>query len=121
YSRTRRLFSILAIRMCGGLFYTDIDHLQPAPNAFPPPHAADLMIDCEQARELVAKRLAAYPAIDSTDEWIVLDDVLELPWGWVFFYNSRTYLHTGNIEYCVAGNPPFIVRRDDGAVFVTGT
>ena len=41
--------------------------------------------------------------------------------GWVFFYQSKNYLKTGNISWILAGNAPFIVCHETGAVHVLGT
>lgn len=41
--------------------------------------------------------------------------------GWVFFYQSKDHLKTGNISSMLAGNAPFIVCRETGAVEVLGT
>lgn len=46
---------------------------------------------------------------------------LEKSFGWVFFYNSKSYLETGNFLAMLAGNSPFIIDRNDGAVHQTGT
>jgi hypothetical protein len=43
------------------------------------------------------------------------------PYGWVFFYNSREYVETGNPRMRYAGNAPIIVDRIDGELRVTGT
>ena len=41
--------------------------------------------------------------------------------GWVFFYNSKKYLETGEIRFALAGNAPLIVDALDGSLHVTGT
>ena len=48
-------------------------------------------------------------------------ETLEKPFGWVFFYNSKDYLETGNLIYMLAGNAPFIVDKKNGGIHVTGT
>jgi hypothetical protein len=45
----------------------------------------------------------------------------ELPFGWVFFYQSRRHLETGDISHALAGSAPYIVNRVTGAVVPTGT
>jgi hypothetical protein len=47
---------------------------------------------------------------------IVDEGTIEKPYGWVFFYNSRTYLETGDYSYQLAGNGPVIVNKVDGDV-----
>jgi len=56
------------------------------------------------------------------DVAIVLDDeTIERPWGWVFFYNSRRFVETGDVRSCLGGNAPLIVERTSGRLLETGT
>ena len=56
------------------------------------------------------------------DVAIVLDDeTIEKPWGWVFFYNSRRFVETGDVLSCLGGNAPLIVERTSGRLLETGT
>lgn len=41
--------------------------------------------------------------------------------GWVFFFQSRLFVETGDEEYMLAGNAPILVDARDGAVHTTGT
>ena len=43
------------------------------------------------------------------------------PYGWIFFYNSRTYLETGNVLAMLAGNGPVVVLSSSGEVVMLGT
>src|SRR5262245_58815365 len=45
----------------------------------------------------------------------------EEPFGWVFFYNSRRFIDSGDPQHSLGGNAPLIVDRDSGAVVPTGT
>ncbi|PLT18883.1 YrhB domain-containing protein [Ralstonia mannitolilytica] len=45
----------------------------------------------------------------------------DLPYGWVFFYNSKAYLESGEIGAMLAGNAPFVVDAFDGSLHVLGT
>jgi hypothetical protein len=81
-----------------------------------------VVIDQAAARALIADRLAAMPPASPDDGWVILDEhTIERRWGWVFFHDSRRHQETGDSRFAVAGNAPYIVRRADGAVFVTGT
>jgi len=52
---------------------------------------------------------------------IILDvSTMELPWGWVFFYDSQEYINTRNIIHALAGNAPIVVDRN-GNVYETGS
>ena len=46
---------------------------------------------------------------------------LERDFGWLFFYNTRSFIENGQFSDCLAGNAPIIVDRSDGKVHVTGT
>jgi len=60
--------------------------------------------------------------LSDTDAFVIVEDsTLEKEWGWVFFYTSEMYLKTGDPKYALAGNAPYIVIRESGDVFVTGT
>jgi hypothetical protein len=46
--------------------------------------------------------------------------VIEKPYGWIFFYQSRAFLETGDFTFQLMGNGPVVVR-DDGTVHTLGT
>jgi hypothetical protein len=50
-----------------------------------------------------------------TDNFIEKDDY------WVFFYDSKDFLETGDYKYVLAGNAPLIVDKFEGKVYETGT
>ena len=55
-------------------------------------------------------------------ELVLLDDqTIEDDFGWVFFFESKAFLDTGNTSHALAGNAPLLVSRMDGSVHVTGT
>jgi hypothetical protein len=55
-------------------------------------------------------------------ELVLLDDyTLERAFGWVFFYDSKCHVETGDFRNAVAGNAPIVVTKTDGQVHVTGT
>ncbi|MGY8711935.1 YrhB domain-containing protein [Bradyrhizobium sp. 18BD] len=43
------------------------------------------------------------------------------PYGWVFFYQSREFLDTGDFSEVLVGNAPIIVDRDSLELRLTGT
>ena len=80
------------------------------------------MIDEAQARRIAAKEIGdGQPSGYGFTPAIIDDATKEIPEGWVFFYNSREYLETGDFSFCLAGNAPVVVCREDGRVLVTGT
>jgi hypothetical protein len=48
-------------------------------------------------------------------------ETLDKSFGWVFFYNSKAYLETGDFGSMLGGNAPFIVNKSNGEVVITGT
>jgi hypothetical protein len=59
---------------------------------------------------------------DTGCELVMLDsNTLEREFGWVFFYNSKLYVETGDISHALAGNAPIVVTSIDGRIHVTGT
>jgi hypothetical protein len=72
----------------------------------------------EKARRVVA----AYVAALTDDDGAILDtQTIEKPYGWVFFYQNRAYIETGNDLEAYVGNAPLIFDRGSGEIRVTGT
>ena len=76
------------------------------------------MIARSEAEQLVQKELAESGA---TKLDVVITEIRDLDWGWVFFYNTRTFAETKNFRDGLAGNAPYLVDARTGAVVVTGT
>jgi len=68
-----------------------------------------------------AKRLADTYVDVTTRGGGAVTKALAKPYGWVFFYNNREFIETGNPRKRYAGNAPIIVDRFDGELRVTGT
>jgi hypothetical protein len=81
------------------------------------------MITREQARILVAAKVAGPREwLPDDDEIVIVDEsTIERHWGWVFFYTSRRWLETGEIQYALGGNSPLIVERSTGRILETGS
>ena len=57
-----------------------------------------------------------------TDNQEVLEEeTIEKQWGWVFFYQAKSYIETGDFREMLGGNAPIIVNRNTGELFHTGT
>ncbi len=66
----------------------------------------------EQARSLVAMELGSFGDRTGPDELVILDErTTEMPWGWVFFYNSQGWVRDKLLRHRLAGNAPYIVNR----------
>ena len=79
------------------------------------------MISLEEARQRVSRYLGRADPYQAEEIELVIVETMERPWGWVFFYQSRRYLETGDFSSCLAGNSPIIVDARSGVATVTGT
>lgn len=53
---------------------------------------------------------------------VIVDELtLEIDIGWVFYYDSKDYLESGDFSDRLADNAPLVVSKRDGHVYVTGT
>jgi hypothetical protein len=75
----------------------------------------------EEARSLGEAMIARYDLDEADGAEIVDEATIETSWGWVFFYQSRRFLETGDPSWCLVGNAPVIVDAETGAVTITGT
>lgn len=58
---------------------------------------------------------------DVLDLVLADDDTVEGDFGWVFVYQSRDFVETGDDSAMLLGNAPILVSRSDGSLHVTGT
>src|SRR5215510_3803535 len=55
-------------------------------------------------------------------EFVLLDDAtIEEEFGWVFFYDSKRHVESGDYRDVVVGNAPIVITRADGCIHETGT
>lgn len=47
--------------------------------------------------------------------------IREFEYGWIFPYNSKQFIETGNIMFSLAGNGPLLVDKLTGKVWQTGS
>ena len=74
-----------------------------------------------EARQIALDFVKAREA-DAGCELVLVDSrTIERNFGWVFFYQSKRHIETGNISDALAGNAPVVVTRADGRVRETGT
>ena len=82
-----------------------------------------MTIDRSEARAIATRYVESFDVhLADGDVLVLLDDpTIEKPYGWIFFYSSKGWLETGDIKYAIAGNAPFLVKRDTGEIRVFGT
>ena len=78
------------------------------------------MITREQAERLAEQHVETFRA-NVPDLMLVSESTIERPFGWVFFYDPRRYVETGDPIHAVCDNAPLIVNRHTGELTVTGT
>ena len=80
------------------------------------------MVDFAKARALAEDELRTMNQAIPDDEIVIQDDhTIERDFGWVFFYNLKRFVETGDHTYALIGNAPIIVDRMDGSLHPTGT
>lgn len=76
-------------------------------------------------KEIAIEKIEEYlrnKSLRSVNTFVLLhDNIREFEYGWVFFYQNKTYLETGNILDLLGGNSPLIVNKYDGEITATGT
>ena len=76
------------------------------------------MLSKLEARTLIEQELQSIAEC----EVVILDEATQdHDWGWVFFYQSREYVETGEPTSMLAGNAPYIINKSTGEIVVTGT
>lgn len=74
----------------------------------------------EAAHKVLVSLNASYG--DPEDSLVLLhDETIEKSWGWVFFYQSKRYVDTGNPSAILAGNGPVVILRESGSIHHLGT
>jgi hypothetical protein len=77
------------------------------------------MIDRHSARraalEFINSNLCIPEELDITDQ-----DPTDTARAWVFFYNTKRYLMTGEFSSRLAGNGPVLVNKESGEVLSFG-
>ncbi len=74
------------------------------------------MLTYEQARNIAERQLKDNPDLIIADQYTT-----ELPYAWVFNYNTRQYLETGDFSYMPGGNSPYFVSKLTGEVWTTNS
>jgi Immunity protein 35 len=61
-----------------------------------------------------------FPVIEN-ELVIVPEAVIERSYGWVFSYQPKKFLETGEIQYSILGNSPVLIKKEDGSMYNLGT
>ena len=79
------------------------------------------MITAIEAQDIAIRYLENLETEPGVTLKLIDSETIEKPFGWVFFYNSKKYLETGELREMLAGNAPFIVDKNNGEIHETGT
>lgn len=79
------------------------------------------MITLEEARRMADKAIKATCSVPGDVPEILDDATRTTDYGWIFFYNSRRFLQTGDNSARLAGNGPVIVEKNSGKATRLGT
>lgn len=76
----------------------------------------------QEAQRLVEAELEkTNDKYDPIDYVVLSSETIEKPWGWVFFYQSKAYIESGDFRDSLCGNAPIIVNCNTGVLTYTGT
>lgn len=75
----------------------------------------------DEARALALGYVRSKEAEAGCDLMLLDNKTIERNFGWVFFYDSKDRVETGDLRYALAGNAPVVVTRADGVLHETGT
>jgi hypothetical protein len=81
------------------------------------------MIKFQQARQIAENIINNMHVIGDAGGLAIVDSAtIEKPYAWIFFYNSKQYIETGDIMHALGGNAPLFISKIDGKVstFRTG-
>ncbi|HCE8943742.1 TPA: hypothetical protein NHU91_002941 [Pseudomonas aeruginosa] len=73
------------------------------------------MIDFEEALKVVVDYLSKSPA------QLVVTYSEEFSEGWLFCFDSKEYVETGDFSFQFVGNGPIFIDKDTGELYVFGT
>lgn len=59
---------------------------------------------------------------DPDETLLILDsETIHKPYGWVFFYNTKTFIETNDFIYALGGNGPIILLSEDNSLHMLGS
>ncbi len=79
------------------------------------------MIDFEEAKVLVFAfindtfRLVGEPLV------IIERETIEKEYGWIFFYNTKSFVEQGDVSNALAGNSPLVCEKRDASIHFLGS
>jgi hypothetical protein len=78
----------------------------------PPVKDEKVTISFDQAKVLAEKTVRALSAASGDEFDIIHNNTIDASEGWIFFYNSKEFIRTGDFHCALAGNGPILVDRN---------
>ena len=74
------------------------------------------MVSYEEAKAVALKQANKILNLTNERDEVILCEshTVERPEGWVFYYDSRGFLETGDVNSMLMGNAPIFVDRQNG-------
>jgi hypothetical protein len=79
------------------------------------------MLDFNQSKNLAQLKLNELQASSKLEIIFIDEATISFEYGWVFFYQSKIFLETQNLDFMLGGNAPILVDKFDGIILITGT
>jgi hypothetical protein len=79
------------------------------------------MITKEQATDIANGYISEKSKRSKHILLLMPERTIEFELGWVFFYQTKDYIETGDPLKRLIGNAPIIINKQTGAIHVTGT
>lgn len=79
------------------------------------------MISESEATDIAMRFIRREAAAVEGGVVIISEKTIRKPYGWIFFYNARLHLETGDPLAALGGNGPLVVERESGRVHVLST
>lgn len=79
------------------------------------------MLTKEETIQIAKKYLKEMDDKDGLETIILSEYTIEKPYGYIFSYDSKLFQETGEFQYAIAGNAPFLVEKETGRIIVFGT
>ncbi len=72
------------------------------------------MIDKETAKKMATEFINSSSTDEEINNDLIIVDkaTIEKPYGWIFSYDSRKFLDTGDFTYSILGNGPIVVDKE---------
>ena len=79
------------------------------------------MLTKQEMLEIPKLHIKRMDEMDYIDTIILESQTIHKSYGSIFCYDSKLFQETGNFQYAIAGNAPFLVEKNTGKIVTFGT